>query len=324
MPRMIAYILILLIVLAGCGGPPKGGDSSTAPELTSSPSGSPSSSSEQGVPTEPVESTVPAESDRPTDGGDGGGGREDERGIELGGPTVDNTYPLDPWALHREGMSSCVLFTNRKAAATVTVHSVRLVDQQPPNDPGLALGDNPSAHRQCNANQAPLGLEKILNDCTNAQLEPKQRTGCPVEVQSIGTVGTDYTARLVLQLSATCTSLAGQPCARLTGHSNPTATKPVTMSWTDERFYSSCLIPRQPGEWGEAQDGECPPVDATSNASPSESEPGSEEEPGSGDEPGSEQPGAGEEEGQPPAEGGEAEDTAPTPDPTTSASADDG
>jgi hypothetical protein len=357
MCRAIAYILILLVVLAGCGGPTKGADSSTAPEptssLSSSPSSSPSSSSEQSaVPTEPAESTVPAESDRPTGGGgdggggdgggdggggggggdggggggdSGGGGGEDKRNIEFGGPTLDNTYPLNPWALRKAGMTSCVVFTNPRFDVTVTVRSVRLVNQQPSKDPGLALGANPSTHEQCRPGRPgdALKIKKLPDDCIDAKLEPKERTGCPVVVEAVGRVGTDYTATLTLRLSATCTELVGEPCAKLAGRSNPTATDPVTVTWTETRKYCSCLIPRDDGGGSpEEEKGRCPPVDKSTEASPSESESGSEEETGSGEETGSDQPDTSEE-GQPTTEGGDAEDTGPTSQ-SPSASADGG
>ena len=318
MPRTMVCILMLLVALVGCGGSPDGADSS--PPLP------PIESAEQTeVPSEPGGDPVPAESDRPPDEEGGGGGVEDERDIEVAGPTLDNSFPTNPFALPRVGATSCVVFTNPRADVPVTVLSVRLVDQQPPDDPGLELGETPSAHDQCRPSHPgyPEEVQTIVDHCVNAVLDPQERTGCPVEVRSVGSVGTDYTAILLLQLRATCTSLSGEPCARLTGRADPTSDDPVTVTWTETRRYCSCLVERErSGEFlPEEGDGRCP-VDEPSPAPASPSEPTADQEPGSGEEPGSDQPDGGED-SPPPEGGGDPEVTDPTSDPSTDGS-DDG
>lgn len=280
--------LVVLAALAGCTGP--AGDTDDL-----SP-GSADRSSIGPVPTEPGETVIPAESDRPTDGGSegGGAGPEDERGIEVAGPTLDNTFPTNPYALPRVDANSCVIFTNPRGDVTVTVDSVRLVDQQPAGDPGLALGDQPGEHPQCAPGHPsyPVDTDEIADDCVGADLEPAERTGCPVEVQSVGQVGTDYTATLVLRLTASCTTLSGEPCARLAGRADPTPADPVTVTWSEVRSYCSCLVPRERdgAEFlPEESQGRCP--SGTPSAAPSEEpEPDPDEEPGSEGEPSSEPP----------------------------------
>lgn len=279
-----ACLAVLLLTSAGCTGGGDDGDTGYSANRESS-SVSPDSPSPGAPPLEPGSTVVPPESDRPsgTGGGGGGGGEgggggggdgdEDVRVIEIGGPTLDNTYPTNPFALPAAGRSSCVVFTNRSSDVTVTVRSVELINLQPPSDPGLALGTSPSQHAQCTTGSGslPEQLQTIHPDCVHADLEPDQATGCPVEVRSTGTVGTDYTARLVLRLAATCSGLVGEPCDRLVGRAAPTSAEPVIVTWEVSRNYSSCLVPRERGGaefLPEEADGRCPAD--TPGAAPSE------------------------------------------------------
>ena len=293
MRRAVLSVLVSLVVLTGCSGPVDRGGSNPSP-TPSSPGGGAT-----GVPTEPGGGTVPTEPD-PTAGGGGsggggsGGGRsggggtsEDERDLEVAGPTLDNTFPTNPFALPAVGGSSCVIFTNPRADVPVVVRSVRLVDQQPSDDPGLVLGSNPSGHGQCSPSHPsyPSELQTLQPSCTDAQLRPAKVTGCPVEVRSTGSAGTDYTAALVLRLSATCTALSGEPCLRLAGRREPTAADPVTVTWTETRRYTSCLAPHtRSGEFSDEEgQGRCPPVESASPPPGSDGDPGSDSEPGSGE-----------------------------------------
>lgn len=323
MRRASAYLLVLVVLLAGCGGSPESNDGSASSDASSTSRSSPRDSE---LPTESTGGPVPEESDRPTSGdegegedgnedeGDGDGDDEDERVLEVGGPTLDNTYPTNPFALPYVGGSSCVLFSNRTSDVTVTVHSVRLINLQPPEDPGLELGTEPSEHPQC-SNQPAEQTWTVYANCSEAKLEPNAATACPVEVRSIGTIGTDYTARLILRLSATCTDLVGEPCDRLVGRAAPTATQPITVTWEDSRRYSSCLVPRERGGaefLPEEGDGRCPLDTAT--ASPSETSDGSSQEPGIDDEAESEPPASDDEtESQEPETGDPSEGERPGP-----------
>ena len=313
MRRTMVGILMLLVALVGCGGPNDGADSS--PPLPPIASGEQSE-----VPSEPGGDTVPAESERPQDEEGGGGGVEDERDLEVAGPTLDNSFPTNPFALPRVGATSCVIFTNPRADVPVTVLSVRLADQQPSGNPGLALGDTPSAHDQCLPSHPsyPEEVPTLVDHCVDAVLDPQERTGCPVEVRSVGSIGTDYTAILLLRLRATCTSLSGEPCARLTGRADPTSGDPVTVTWTEARRYCSCLVERErSGEFlPEEAEGRCP-VDEPSPTPPPPSEPTADQEPGSGEEPGSDEPEPGQ--NSPPPEESLDPDVA---DPTSNSSAD--
>ncbi len=298
-------LVVLVVVLAGCGGGYDGEETGASPPVTQQPS---ADSRPREVPTEPGETTVPDEPEAPpgggsnpgggggsaggggTGGGSTGGGSEDDREIAIGGPTLDNTYPTNPFALPEVGRSSCVVFTNPRSDLPVTVRSVELRDQRPSGDPGLALGRTPSRHGQCGADFYPPGLRSLADECTDAVLEPEQRTGCPVEVRSTGTVGTDYTAILVVQLSATCTSLADEPCVRLSGRARPSPSEPVIVTWTDTRRYCSCLVPRERdgAEFlSEESQGRCPrddpseepSVDTSTEVQPDPADPGPSEEP---------------------------------------------
>jgi hypothetical protein len=200
MSRASVYVVFLVVLLAGCGGSRESNDGSAGSDASST---SPSSPRDSELPTESTGGTVPEESDRPTSGngdddddddgdgdGNGDGDDEDERVLEVGGPTLDNTYPTNPFALPYVGGSSCILFSNRTSDVTVTVHSVRLVNLQPPGDPGLALGTEPSGHPQC-SNSPGEQTWTVHANCSEANLEPNATTACPVEVRSIGTLGTD-------------------------------------------------------------------------------------------------------------------------------------
>ncbi len=303
MRRAIAFAVILFFALAGCGGTPESAENPSPP----SPVSNPDRDSDPGsVVTEPGSGGVPDESDRPATGGGhgqsnggggnggggsgggggGGGGEEDERVIEIGGPTLDNTYPTNPFALPRPNSSSCVIFTNTESDVPVTIHSVRLVDQRPSDDPGLVLGSNPSSYPQCQSGFYPPGLEQMDETCLDAVLEPGRRTGCPLAVASTGDVGTDYTARLVLGLSATCTDRAGEPCSRLGRRGGSDERAPVTVTWTVNRKYTSCLVPRErDGEFSEEEGrGECPAVPDETAAATDEQEADEQEPPPAEDE----------------------------------------
>jgi hypothetical protein len=296
----------VLLMLCGCGGggtePDRSGDS-----VSSEADPSPTDPGDE-VPAESDDGPVADESDRPTesDGGDGDDGDdgdsgdedsegnddgEDDRVLVVGGPTLDNTFPTNPFALPAVGRSSCVMLTNRTSDLTVTVDSVRLVNLEPPGDPGLQLGSQPDTHPQCGTDPGfpghVEGAATYYATCVGAQLEPDEGSACPVEVRSVGAEGTDYTGRLVLMLSATCTSAAGEPCDRLVDRVTPTVEGPVTVVWEFSRRYSSCLAPhdRSGAEFlPEESEGRCPtgpalppPSDATE--SPSE-ESGTETEQG--------------------------------------------
>jgi len=269
------------------------------PSFTTSPTDDPSSSpgdtpDELAVPDEPGESTVEDESDRGTDddmAGEttGGGGQgEDERVIEIGGPTLENTYPTNPFVLENVNIPTCTLFTNTESNVPVTVRSVSLVNQTPPNAPGLALGAKPATNGYCSPQgpDYPSSIRKTFASCTNAKLEPAARTACPVEVRATGKDGIDYTATLVLRLSAVCTRVSGQPCARLPGRAHPTASDPITVMWTVTRHYTGCFAPRErDGISEEEMAGRCPPLERVGDPAPN-GEPGTNQDPGSGNDPG--------------------------------------
>jgi hypothetical protein len=272
-----AAAAVVLLALAGCGG---GSDPDGPAGPASSTSDPDPTQPDDEVPTESDDGPVTDETDLPPDTDDGGEDGDDERVLEVGGPTLDNTFPTNPFALPHVDGSSCVLFTNRTSDITVTVRSVDLVNLEPPGDPGLVLGPTPSEHPQCaNAPGFPGEVGEsvtVFATCTGAQLEPDEATACPIEVRSVGTEGTDYTARLVLRLSASCTGVVGEPCDRLVGLATPTAEAPVTLVWEDSRRYSSCLVPRDRGGaefLPEESEGRCP-TDSPSE-SPSESPSGS-------------------------------------------------
>lgn len=296
MRRVTVLTPVLILLLAACGGSDTEGSAQASRTATAS-SAPPSSA----VATEPASSAVPHESDRVTpdenEGGGGGNGgngagngggngagngagngggsgddskgdnkgddgsEEDDRVIEIGGPTLDNTFPTNPFALPRVGGSSCIIFTNSASDVAVTIESVRLVNLQPPGQPGMELGQTPSAHGQC----GPHFVESHVTmhpHCDGARLEPQGASGCPVEVRSVGQAGTDYIARLVLRLTATCSDLVGEPCDRLVGRAEPTAEAPVVVAWEVTRRYTSCLAPHhREGEFSEEEgSGRCPPV----------------------------------------------------------------
>ena len=224
------------------------------------------------VPKEPGQGEVEPEPG-PGSGGSGGGGGEDkdEKVILTAGPTLDNTFPTNPFALPTPGRSSCVLWTNRDMSVAVRVVSMRLEQQEPADDPGLALGDNPRAADQCAPSFLPEAAT-IVDQCPGAVLAPEQKVACPVEVKSVGSVGTDYTAKLVFRLSATCTNTEGNPCSELVGKAGPTAAKPVEVEWVMTKNYSSCLVERDRSGadfFPEEAKGECPTDKSPASASPS-------------------------------------------------------
>ncbi|WP_210428957.1 hypothetical protein [Nocardioides eburneiflavus] len=309
--------MAVLLMLCGCGGgtaePEEQGNpvSNAADPMPTDPGDEVPAESDDGPVAE--ESDRPAESDEDGNGngngdgngngngdgeddgegdgdGDGDGDGEDDRVLVVGGPTLDNTFPTNPFALPDVGRSSCVMLTNRTSDLTVTVESVRLVNLEPAGNPGLQLGSQPDAHPQCGT--APgfpghvEGAETYYATCVGAELEPEEGSACPVEVRSVGVEGTDYTGRLVLVLSATCTSAVGEPCDRLVGRATPTVESPVTVVWEFSRRYSSCLAPhdRSGAEFlSEESEGRCPTGPApppSSGATESPSEPGTETEPG--------------------------------------------
>ena len=306
MRRATALSLMLLLCLAGCGGsgedldPAAGFPSfttsptpSTSPTSPTSPTSGPTgptagptgSSDEPVAPEETTGAPVPVESDHVTDddngGNDGGGQGEDVRVIEIGGPTLDNTFPNDPFNLEDVGAPTCTQFTNDDSIVPVTVRSVRLVNHKPANDPGLALGTNPASNFYCTRQSPdyPDSARKTFKNCINAKLEPNGRTACPVEIRATGKTATKYTATLVLRLSAVCTQLKGQPCARLSGRAKPTASDPVKVVWSYTHPVSACLIP----QGDEEAQRRCRPEDFTDP--PSSSEPGANRERGSGEDP---------------------------------------
>lgn len=291
MGRACGYVVVMAILLAGCGGGADGDGGAAGPDASTSSSPTSSGDTETSTDpftepsTEPGDTAVPDETDRPTDSGGNGGddsggnsGGEDERVLEVAGPTLDNTYPTNPFALPRVGGSSCILLSNRLSDVAVTVDSVKLINLQPTGNPGLALGDAPNQHPQC-VNAPSEQTWTVRATCVGARLEPDAASACPVEVRSTGTVGTDYTARLVLRLSATCTTPVGEPCDRLVGRATPTPAEPVTVTWEFSRRYSSCLVPRDRdgAEFlPEEADGGCPSTTPTPSPSESPLEPGSE------------------------------------------------
>jgi hypothetical protein len=315
----------VLLMLCGCGGGAEPDGSGTPVSSTAVPT---QTDPGDEVPAEPDDGPVAEESERPTDGdgsdggggdsaggggdsaggggdsaggggggdsgggdGGGGGGGEDDRVLVVGGPTLDNTFPTNPFALPDVGRSSCVMLTNRTSDLTVTVDSVRLVNLEPPGDPGLQLGSQPDAHPQCGTDPGfpghVEGAETYYSTCVDAELQPDAGSACPVEVRSVGAEGTDYTARLVFLLSATCTEAVGEPCDRLVGRATPTAEDPVTVVWEFSRRYSSCLAPhdRSGAEFlPEESEGRCPSDPPT--PSPSDATESPPEEPGTATEQG--------------------------------------
>jgi hypothetical protein len=200
----------------------------------------------------------PTEESDPT--GDGDGRVDDERVIEVAGPTLHNTFPNDPFRLDDSEQPTCTLFTNAVSNVTLKVTSVRLTNDTPPNNPRLVLGAHPAKNFFCTRNSPDFAdpARKVYPSCVNAELSPDRRSACPLEVRAIGRLGTESTATLRLRMSARCTNLEGQPCAQLSGRAHPSRSHPVTVVWTLTKAYAACLT-RGSNGYDEQADRRCNP-----------------------------------------------------------------
>ncbi len=199
---------MLLLCLAGCGGsgedldPAAGFPSfttsptpSTSPTSPTSPTslgptgptaGPTGSSDEPVTPEETTGAPVPVESDHVTDddnGGndDGGGQGEDVRVIEIGGPTLDNTFPNDPFNLEDVGAPTCTQFTNDDSDVAVTVRSVRLVNHQPRQSPGARPRRQPGLELLLHAAESGLPGQRLedLQELHQRQAGAERANGMP-------------------------------------------------------------------------------------------------------------------------------------------------
>lgn len=196
--------------------------------------------------------------------------------VSIAGPTLDNRYPEVWSSFQSSGQDKCTSITNGgdpdsdtpDAEVDIRITGIRIVDQSPPS-PKVFRVFSPASDRECGDSSGLRSVGSCLDDPILSPYEQEGGAACRIGIVTDARPGTDYTAKLVYELEAVCTTTTLSPCDKISD-SAPSPSAPVQVRWQYIESITACFVARPDGGGYYSEEvstspagSRCPPRDGT-------------------------------------------------------------